>query len=156
MTPVGRRNNQGKNFARPPAESSPLWFSFITSDTKRPSVSRLSRRLKLRGHVCVQLYIVEKPDAAIWLPDAGSSLCSLTFELLSDLHVRFKSYGVPSLCRCGGGVLSPSLYLFTVLPLFLSPSLSLFVLPLRLSVLRPVYLSPSLHGDWLEAWIHHN
>lgn len=131
MTPVGRRNDRGKNFARPPAESSPLWFAFITSDTKRTSVSRLSRRLKLRGHVCVQLYIVEKPDAAIWLPVAGSSLCSLTFELLSGARM-FASRRMASHLVCGG-VLSPSLYLFTVFPLFLSPPLSLFVLPLRLS-----------------------
>ena len=131
-TPVGRRNDRGENFARPPAEFSPLWFAFIPSDTKWLSVSRLSRRLKLRGHVCVRLYIVETPDAAIWLSVTGSSLCLLTFEPLSDASRRMASC-LWCLCRRGGGVLAPSLYLFTVFPLFLSPSLSLFVLPLRLS-----------------------
>lgn len=77
-----------------------------------------------------------------WRSDLTS--CRRVVALLADFwasewrsHVRFTSYGVPSRLRClcwrGGGVLSPSLYLFTVFPLFLSPSLSLFVLPLRLS-----------------------
>lgn len=50
----------------------------------------------------------------------------------------------------------PLSYILFLHLFFFSLSLIHHLLSLSLSVLRPVYLSPSLHGDWLEAWIHHN
>lgn len=155
MTPVGRRNDRGKNFARPPAESSPLWFAFITSDTKRPSVSRLSRRLKLRGHVCVQLYIVEKPDAAIWLPVAGSSLCSPTFELLSGARMfasrRMASRLVCDVCVdvAAASSLPRSIYLQYFLSFFLPRSHSLSSLSVSL---RPQACVSQSILAWRLTW----
>lgn len=73
---------------------------------------------------------------------------SLTANMVS-VSLKQRSFTFPS-------IYCSFLCFFPLHMISLSQSLSFLLRSLSLSILRPVYLSPSLHGDWLEAWIHHS
>lgn len=128
---------------------------------------------KWNGNICCHQFAA---CFKLWIFLKSWTLLSWpTFEALSHgvfcrhfFELQFPSYSKSLLlrtwCQCHWSSAPLLFHLFIVVfsvsflctwSLYLSPCLFL-LRSLSLSILRPVYLSPSLHGDWLEAWIHHS